>query len=60
MNMLIDAYLAILHAAGLEAKGNSPVPQQEGEIYINRVESSEEKTLLLVNGKKLVDRKSVV
>ena len=54
MNMLIDAYLAILHAAGLEAKGNSPVPQQEGEIYINRVESSEEKTLLLVNGKKLV------
>lgn len=53
--MLLDAYYSILKAAGLDAKGNTPVAQQEGEIYINRgVNEVTEKPLLLVGGKKLV------
>ena len=53
--MLLDAYTSLLSAAGLSVKGNSPSPEQEGEVYINRGgETSSEKTLLLVGGKKLV------
>ena len=53
--MLLDAYTSLLSAAGLGVKGNSPSPEQEGEVYINRGgETSSEKTLLLVGGKKLV------
>jgi hypothetical protein len=36
--MLLDAYTSLLSAAGLSVKGNSPSPEQEGEVYINREE----------------------